>query len=632
MLRRSTFLALAVWLLAIGNRPAAADALPLVPEIGSADSAILRQGQAIRITAPKPKTVGLPSALTAFVNPTTGSTYKTTDLFGNQQISVIAILDTGASGNVLSASTSGSGGLLSGGFNLPKTGETYLDEGIGGFESFNVSTPIQLMLAPLGLDEIAAQQISNYTDAGEIRFQIRHADPIVQGFPVAVDIIGTPVLNQHVMHVQPNSVLSTSLIPFVEHVQTTLLPALPENLPNHRVTIPVDYVDFVDQTNGPPPVTVSTNPVIRNVQVMDGRHQPSSQSAPRDWVFDSGGSVTVISNEYARDIGIDLENETPVSDVTVSGVGNETRTFFGYRVDELIIPLTGGNQLIYEDPVFFVGDLPANLPAIFGMNLIGRSFSQVGLLGPTDTIDSPISDWYLDPVASEITFVGAGLEISPTFSSWANDVSGDWNDENNWSPHGIPSQPIFGEAITSATTVFSNIPVTVSTIRFDNTNPYILAGMGTIHLDGLESSASIHVDRGEHQFQTALSIHTEVDIHVESDSSLSSNNLLSLNGNQLNKYGEGTLALNNKILADGATISIFEGKLSIASAFNGNVINHSGTVSPGHALFTSEFSDGANREGSLTLVPEPAAWMLALSGWILFSALLIPWTTRQRRS
>ena len=129
-----------------------------------------------------------------------------------------------------------------------------------------------------------------------------------------------------------------------------------------------------------------------------------------------------------------------------------------------------------------------------------------------------------------------------------------------------------------------------------------------------------------------MSIHTEVDIHVESDSSLSLNNLLGLNGNQLNKFGEGTLALNNKILADGATISIFEGKLSIASAFNGNVINQGGTVSPGHALFTSEFSDAAIREESRTLVPEPAALMLALSGWILFAALLVPWTTRQRRS
>ena len=105
----------------------------------------------------------------------------------------------------------------------------------------------------------------------------------------------------------------------------------------------------------------------------------------------------------AAAIGINLATETPAATVDVMGIGNSgTQTFNGYQVDELVVPLTGGNQMVFHDIIVFVpnaGALPANLPGIFGMNLISQSFSgqdpNTGdFLNPTS---SPFNDWYVVP-------------------------------------------------------------------------------------------------------------------------------------------------------------------------------------------------------------------------------------------
>jgi len=192
-----------------------------------------------------------------------------------------------------------------------------------------------------------------------------------------------------------------------------LLPSLPADLPAGRVMrVPLSYQDFVEPGA---PVDVSKNPMIPNVRVVDARQSPGEQSPPTEWLLDTGGSVSIVGEDLARAIGIDLDNEVPTQLVDVIGVGGEQRTFFGYNVDELIVPLTGSDELIFEDIVLFVpesGALPADLPGIFGMNLIGQSFSMQDAFGfPSDTTESPFSDWYIDPFDSQLVLVDTSVPV-----------------------------------------------------------------------------------------------------------------------------------------------------------------------------------------------------------------------------
>lgn len=361
-----------------------------------------------RMPAAKPKSITLPGTFVAFEDPIDNSLYTAAGLFGGEEFSIPAVLDTGASGLVLSQFAAGSGGILGGGLNIPTTGEVFEDVGFGGMESFDVSVSTRLLLAPIEVGEFGANARANYSSFDKYKFMIRQRDPDVLGLPVIIDIIGTPVINQYVMHVRPNVIPFTNigLATIIDYMDTKLLPEMPKLKGQLALRVPLTYVNFIDDSGGAAPVSVARNPVIEGIRIMDDRKGPTEQSAPRDWIFDSGGASTLISVDYAVDIGIDLLNEVPVSEIQTVGIGNETPIFFGYDVDELVVPLAGGHELVLENPVVFVGELPANLSAIFGVNLVGQSFSIVDpLLGPADVVESTFSDWYVDPFGNELVLV-----------------------------------------------------------------------------------------------------------------------------------------------------------------------------------------------------------------------------------
>ena len=117
------------------------------------------------------------------------------------------------------------------------TGETYADVGIGGTEWFNVSQPTQLKMAPVTVGYDGSENLANFSSYGNYKFQIRQTDPVLTGTflgddPVYVNVVGTPVLNQRVMHVTPNapsfsySFDALGMSP-VEYVPTELLGSAP---------------------------------------------------------------------------------------------------------------------------------------------------------------------------------------------------------------------------------------------------------------------------------------------------------------------------------------------------------------------------------------------------------------------
>lgn len=315
------------------------------------------------------------------------------------------VLDTGSSGSVLSHYLAGSD---PGALNIPVTGDTYSDEGIGGTETFNVSQPTGLLLASLAIGEEQTETLSNYVSYGASKFQIRQNDPTFLGIPLSVEIIGTPIINQYVMHVKPNNIGYTSLIPSLDYLETELLSSMPSNLPPGAVRqIPLTYKNFIDESNGPAPVSTSTNPMIAGVKVAIGTASNTS-----DWLFDTGGSITIIGQDMASGLGIDLAH--PETTIEVIGIGSLQRTFYGYHVDSLTVPMTGGDELVFQNIMVFVpeeGILPANLPGIFGMNLLGQPTEMVEGF-PLVIADSPFTDFYVDAGNSQLVLIESVPEPS----------------------------------------------------------------------------------------------------------------------------------------------------------------------------------------------------------------------------
>ena len=294
-----------------------------------------------------------------------------------------------------------------------------------------------------------SENLANFSSYGNYKFQIRQTDPVLTGTflgddPVYVNVVGTPVLNQRVMHVTPNapsfsySFDALGMSP-VEYVPTELLGSAPSSLNaassqlvllpttgGAALHVPLSYQNFV--TGSVPPST-STNPTIPGVQVIDSRKPANQQSAPSSWLFDSGAAVTMVGRDLAGAIGINLATETPVATTTVMGIGGDLRTINGYQVQKLVVPLTGGDQLVFDNIVVFVpgvGDLPADLPGILGMNLINKSFSGVDELGNYQNLtNSAFNDWYVVPVNGAY-WTGNGTWDSTT-TAWSATSGGSYN-------------------------------------------------------------------------------------------------------------------------------------------------------------------------------------------------------------
>ncbi len=352
-------------------------------------------GVEYHISGSKPFTHNLPGGWAALVDPISGELYRSTDpIVEGYAFSVV--YDTGASGVLLSSWVKS---LLE----VPTVpGETYDDQGIGGIETFDVSVPTRLLLADITIPaDTVEDDINNFSAYGEFKFQVRRPENESAVF----NIIGTPVLHNYVMQVIPNSVPFSDLT--VSYMEAHLLSSVSSAEVSGAYCVDIEYRDFVGKTV---PVSVDYNPVIPAVQIVDSRKDVNEQSSARDWLLDTGATLTIIGRDYAEEVGIDLDNESPAKTVQVMGVGGQIREFYGYVVDQIVVPLDSGDELIFDDVMVFVpeeGALPADLPGILGMNLLGRSYSEydpyTGII--LDESDSPFESWYVDSVNQKLYLI-----------------------------------------------------------------------------------------------------------------------------------------------------------------------------------------------------------------------------------
>ncbi len=414
----------------------------------------------------------LPGTFVVLADPSTGNNYLATitdPIFGGTQTgySYASVLDTGSSGSVICA-------LEAVGRNLPHSGEFYSDQGIGGTESFYVSSPTTVKLAAVdsgavtvsGDGTTVTENVNMFNTVGVNKLQIRESDPTLDvGYglstTVMVNTIGTPLINQYVMHVKSGAAafpwqmdtLGAAPVNYVpsELVQKLSLPS-GLNLGSSELVlvpkiggtasamhVPLVYQNYITDPNPAP--TVSTNPTVPGVVASLG-----TASASSDWLFDSGAAVTMMGRNLATSLGINL-NLPGITSTSVLGIGG-TVTFQGYQIDQVALTTATGSKIDFHNVVVFVpgvGALPADLPGIFGMNLINNSFSGVsadlfGGLTEEDPVSSLFSDWYVVSGAQTTGFTWQGGNgAGPT--KW--DVAANWN-PNSAAPNGAGVTVTFG--------------------------------------------------------------------------------------------------------------------------------------------------------------------------------------------
>ncbi len=129
------------------------------------------------------------------------------------------------------------------------------------------------------------------------------------------------------------------------------------------------------------------------------------------------------------------------------------------------------------------------------------------------------------PPAGNYDGVGFRVAQVPREStSWTASGSGDWNNINNWSqlaPNAVGVEADFFGAITGNHTVFTDSPVTVGAVKFNNTaGSYYLAGAGPLTLQVDTGSASVDSNAGSHTIQLPVVIASSTVISAENGATL----------------------------------------------------------------------------------------------------------------
>jgi hypothetical protein len=147
----------------------------------------------------------------------------------------------------------------------------------------------------------------------------------------------------------------------------------------------------------------------------------------------------------------------------------------------------------------------------------------------------------------------------PISVAWADNISGNWATEGNWTP-GIPpnganANVTIGSVITQPQTIFLNTGATVLGLKFDTTSSVAVAGVGGLTLEALSGNSSLSVLQGNHQIQTQVTLGSDTNASAASGTSVDLNGVLNLNMNTLNISGNGQVYINNLVTGMGSIVN-----------------------------------------------------------------------------
>jgi hypothetical protein len=281
-----------------------------------------------------------------------------------------------------------------------------------------------------------------------------------------------------------------------------------------------------------------------------------------------------------------------------------------------------GPLLSNEEPGVSIGSTPASVSPEYYAGLIDEVRISNTALSPVQFLDSQGS------------VTGGSL--------WAVNSSGDWNNSANWYaavPNGAGAEADFFSAISKPRTVFTDTPVTVGTIHFNNANTYVLSGAGNLTLQGAPgTSGLVQVDQGTQEINIPTTIAGNTVFSVATGATLLIANPLTVNpGATISIAGGGTITYQSLItIQQGGQFNIANNSVAIgfsspaddpvktiagylttgyaAGHWTGTGINSSTAAAAGSsALLSVGYADG-NADAGTPAAPNEILVKLALAG------------------
>ncbi len=175
------------------------------------------------------------------------------------------------------------------------------------------------------------------------------------------------------------------------------------------------------------PTIVESGGLFVELDLADGANALND----KEFLFDTGASLTVVSEQTAVRLGFDPILDTPDFELSVEGSGGVTAGIPGFFVDELRLDSIGGSFVLHNVPVAVLDvtnpNDPGNVvPGILGTNVFANrdlvidaqpSVGQGGI-GPSLFISDPVTQQH----------------------TWGtSNAVGNWTTASSWSAAGVPN-------------------------------------------------------------------------------------------------------------------------------------------------------------------------------------------------
>lgn len=315
----------------------------------------------------------------------------------------VAVLDTGASGTVLSGATAARYGIAA------ESGARFVEVGMSGEHPMGVSRPYTLAVCKADGTRRGAGCADTLLLRTQ-RFLLNEPKEDLAALlspGAATDVIGMPAIREAVVELR-NADGGAAPLGVVIHPRGARIAAA------HWIALAmVDFNRRRHPANRGPLPDLAVNPMIRGVRVRAG-----GRTAAGDWLLDTGAVVTIVSSVMARAVGLVDSSGRPTREpdfsLPIGGISGAQQALPGFRLERLELDAEDGTTIVVERPAVLVHDIVTTtddgvehrLDGILGMNVLAGSGSGMTLAGFAEThapafervvIDGPRSRLGLTP-------------------------------------------------------------------------------------------------------------------------------------------------------------------------------------------------------------------------------------------
>ncbi|MEB2285775.1 MAG: hypothetical protein B6D46_10985 [Polyangiaceae bacterium UTPRO1] len=310
---------------------------------------------------------------------------------------VIAILDTGASGHVLSQATAARLGVVA------EPGSRYFETALGGTHAMQVSRPLTLAA-------------SDFDAADDGRAPNRHRARAAYRLAAQRVLLNDAPADLAALLASPGAMADVAGMPLIRERVVEIVPGGGDEAVAVRLHasaaglgvdswIPLALTDFAhrDPRNRGPSPALAENPLVEGVRLTLG-----ARRAEGTWLLDTGAACTIISTRIGRALGlvdaVGAPARRPEFTLPVGGAGGGHAYLPGFRLDRLAVTTADGRALVFEHPAAVVHDVTVTtaagatltLDGVLGMNLFLPSGTGLTLLGAAQSLPSPFTRIVID--------------------------------------------------------------------------------------------------------------------------------------------------------------------------------------------------------------------------------------------